>query len=796
MAKKAKGSADLNTTPIDVPAPIDSGTSSPVARWKLEVELALKAQRDFIERGRKVVKRYRDERDEVEKELRKFNLLWSNVQTLGPALYSKPPKVQVGRRFNDADKVGRIASMILERGVEYELERYDIGACMKPAVQDRLLPGRGAAWVRYHPKLTGAGDTYEKEWECTPIDYVYWEDFLCSPARVWEEVRWVARRTFPSREQLCKRFGDEIGKAIPLTAKPSGIDEKEAAKGKGKELERGEVWEIWDRETTTVRWIATGYDQLCDERADPLTIEGFFPCPKPLFATMTSGTLVPVPDYAEYQDQAIEIDDLTGRIASLTKALKVVGLYDKSNPELQRLLNESLENQMVAVDNWAAFAEKGGIQGQVSFMPLQEVIETLTGLYQAREQVLNNAYQITGMADIVRGASNPNETATAQQIKGKYANLRLSDLQMDVERFARDLIRIKSEIMAERYSPETLIAISGIMQAPEFCTPPKELQKPPPPPQPPQQQPGQPPDPQAAMQAQQQAQMQQQQYQQALQQWQQGQQQILQQAIQLLKSPKFRDLRIDIETQSMVQMDEEADKQGRTEFITAMASFLQQGGALLQVAPQAAEMLGEFMRFAARGFRAGREMEATIDRFVESMDGAGQQQNPDQAKAAQAEKDQMQQGQMKLAQAEAGLKEQGAQQAMQLKDGQHKLEMDQKDLAHERVLLGKDTTIAQLKFDLLGHKATQAQGTIDQAAGAEDQLRKAHEQLQSQAAKPDLAGMLVQSHQAIGDRIAQSHGDMANAFAGLTKALAAKRKRSGVLPSGKKFEMVDEVLNG
>ena len=34
---------------------------------------------------------------------------------------------------------------------------------------------------------------------------------------------------------------------------------------------------------------------------------------------------------------------------------------------------------------------------------------------------------ITGMSDIIRGLSEPNETATAQQIKGQFAVLRLSD---------------------------------------------------------------------------------------------------------------------------------------------------------------------------------------------------------------------------------------------------------------------------------------------------------------------------------------------------------------------------------
>jgi hypothetical protein len=464
------------TTPQQV-TPTKDQADSPVERWKTEIKLAGKHFEQWQTRGEKVVKRYRDERESESQGKRMFNLLWSNVQTLMPALYSRTPKVQVGRRFNDADKVGRVASEILERAMSYELEKYDISDVMKPAVQDRLLPGWGIAWVRYEPHFETvkppAGEPYQqKTWECTPVDYVYWKDYLVSPARTWPEVRWAARRTFPSRAQLTKRFGDTIGNAIPLSAKPQGFGENDPA---GKELQRGEVWEIWDRETKTVFWIASGFDQFCDQRADPLKLETFFPCPKPLLATTTTDTMIPVPDYVEYQDQAKELDDITERIASLTQSLKVVGLYDKSIPELQRLLNEGFENQMVAVDSWAAFAEKGGLKGAIDFLPIEQVMEVLTALYNARQQVKNDCYEITGMADIVRGASNPNETATAQQIKGRYANLRLSDLQADVERFAREVIRIKAEIMAENYSPETLVQVSGIMQTPEFAQPPKEL---------------------------------------------------------------------------------------------------------------------------------------------------------------------------------------------------------------------------------------------------------------------------------------------------------------------------------
>jgi hypothetical protein len=63
------------------------------------------------------------------------------------------------------------------------------------------------------------------------------------------------------------------------------------------------VYEIWWKPTKKVYFIAKSYDELCKEVDDPLKLDGFFPCPEPISATMTNDTLIPVPDYVESQDQ-------------------------------------------------------------------------------------------------------------------------------------------------------------------------------------------------------------------------------------------------------------------------------------------------------------------------------------------------------------------------------------------------------------------------------------------------------------------------------------------------------------
>ncbi len=102
-------------------------------------------------RTKKIVKRYRDDsRGQGGNEAARFNILWSNVQTLTPAVYAKLPKADISRRFGDNDPVGRVASQLLERAIDFEIEHYpDFRSTMKYDVEDRFLGGRGTAWVRY-----------------------------------------------------------------------------------------------------------------------------------------------------------------------------------------------------------------------------------------------------------------------------------------------------------------------------------------------------------------------------------------------------------------------------------------------------------------------------------------------------------------------------------------------------------------------------------------------------------------------------------------------------------------------
>ena len=130
-------------------------------KWRAEIAQAEKGRSKWVDRGKKVEKLYADERDLSTARSRKFNILWSNVETLRPAVYMQTPKAQAVRRYRDRDPVARFASLLIERCVQTSCELYDFDAQMDQCVRDRLLPGMGQAWVMYDPDMFGEGEEQE-----------------------------------------------------------------------------------------------------------------------------------------------------------------------------------------------------------------------------------------------------------------------------------------------------------------------------------------------------------------------------------------------------------------------------------------------------------------------------------------------------------------------------------------------------------------------------------------------------------------------------------------------------------
>lgn len=613
------------------------------AFWLRHIEDYEKKASKWHNRANKIIDKYTDEKEH--RATSEYNILWSNVQTLLPALFDRAPTPNIERRFNKSDVVGKEASTMLERSTSYFIDTDDFSDKVRQAVLDRLLVGRGNVWARYSPTIeavqpefnaaaTQISDDVEErvKYEDVVFDFVAWDDFGHTIARTWQEVRAVWRRVFMDRADLEARF-PEIGNKIPLNAKADGSDSEA-------EKDRAEIYEIWDKKKKRVLWLCKEHDEILDEKDDPLKLKDFFPCPKPLYATISNKSLIPTPDYVIYQDQARELDTLTGRINLLLEAVRVAGVYDASAAGVAELVSGGSSNKLIPIDQYAILGEKGGLKGIIEYLPIEQIVNVIQRLYEARERLKSDLYEITGMSDIIRGASNPNETATAQQLKGQYASMRLGDMQKDVARFCRDLVRITAEIVAGLFSIETIAKISSSDLPTQQDKAMLMIQA---------QQTGQQPDADAM------------------------QKPTLEDVDALLKDDAARCFRISIETDSTIKVDQEAEKQARTEFLTAAGGFIQQA-AQIQV-PELQPLLMDMLLFGIRGFKAAREIESSFEEAQQKLeDKANQPPQPPQPdpaleldKARLQSEEKLKGAELQLKAQELGMRQQEQQAALALK---------------------------------------------------------------------------------------------------------------------------------
>ena len=618
--------------------------------WLDEIDKAGKREREWRKEAKEVLGRYRNEK----RKRRGFNILWANTELLKPAVLSRTPQPDVRRRFLQEDPVAHMAAQLLEKALKFTADdpRFAFTEALEGARDDMLLPGRGVTRVIYERDITRkklhmkeepdqvaeAGQpividgfemlaqggeplsfrqffTTDDGTEVEPDDidddgngvrdeitrqevycrHVYWEDYREGDARCWEDVPWLAYRHTLTRKQLKEQFGREKGMLVPLNAGGEQKRGEESTEEPESPLKRGIVWEIWDKEERKRVWIAEGFhDDVLDLEEDPLGLETFFPQPAPLYTVTSTATRIPVPEFRQYKDQADELDEVSMRITRLIKALKVRGAYAAVMKELADILNGD-ENELYPIENYHELVDIGGLEKGIMWLPIEVIARVLAGLYQQRGELKAEIFELTGLSDILRGATDARETLGAQQIKANFGNVRLTPRQQPMERHVREIFRIMAEVMAEHFTADHLLAMTGMQE--DFQAPEQPAQQPQVPQQgmngaglqvPPQQAPQAPERPRVTM----------------------------QEVMDLLRSDKTRAFSIDIETDSTIAPDAQKEQATVVEYLSAATNFVNAAAQAGQQSPQMVPLFLQMFKTASRRFKMGRELEESIDDTV------------------------------------------------------------------------------------------------------------------------------------------------------------------------------------
>jgi hypothetical protein len=615
--------------------------------WSKELQASEKALEKFKKQGRKTVERYLDKRDTRRIGIQSLNLFHSNIVTVKAMMFGQTPRVEVDRRYEDPnDDVARVATLILERMLNNDIQFEDSNSfaeSLRYGLEDFLLPGLGVCRVRYdymaerlevEAEIEGETVLHEVEElkdEWCDIEYVHWNDFLWTAgARTWSEVRWVAFRTFIRKEEARARWGDDV--ANGLNFKTTKGDRENIDPDNKDPQEVAEIWEIWCKDSESVHWFAKSYDKMLGQEEDPLDLENFFPLPQPMMANLTTSALIPTCDYYFAQDLYNEIDLLETRISLLTKAVKAVGVYDKAAEGVKRMLQEGVDNDLIPVDNWAMFAEKGGLQGQIDWMPLDAIVGAITQLQQLRDNTVQLLYQSTGLSDIMRGqASAAGTSATEQNLKAKFASTRIQAMQDGFALFATELQKLKAQVISKHYSPETILKQSNIMMTPDA--------------------------------------------------------QFAEQAIALIKDSEQAIWRIQVRPESVAMVDYAQMKQDRMEYINSLAMFMQSAAPLAALDKGITPYLIDLLKWGLAGFKGSQQIEGVLDQAVDaakkSLEQAAQQPPEPDPKA-------------EAAKAKAELDKQKAQMDAQFATQKFQMEMQQsqqkfqQDMAQDQAKFAQD----------------------------------------------------------------------------------------------------------
>jgi hypothetical protein len=582
-------------------------------RWTVELKAAEENLKEWVEQGNKAVKKYLGEGGTL-------NIFHANVDTKLGIVYGQVPSVDVSRRWGDSqDDVARVASEMMERVLQIDLEREDDGyqAALRYGLKDWQIVGLGQAWLRYEvetetkpeqpaimgdcPTCRGTGqmmgmggmdteaDTTEsacpdcegggqqelapavpaqevKSWEDAEIDYVYWEDFRYQPSRSWHDCDWVAKRVWMTRDELNERFGEDKAKLVPMEKRsPPG---SESVREDVKDIwSRAEVWEIWCKSSKGTYWVSKGMTEILEYKPDPLGLKDFFPCPRPIVSNVTTSKFIPKPDYCISEKLYQEIDDLFSRIMALEDCARVRWVYDKTFPELSRLFSETDDGEGIGVGNWSIYKDKGGMAGLIEFAPIDPIVQAIAVLTQNLNEKMGLLYQATGLSDIVRGYSNPNETLGAQKIKAGFAGTRLQSDQDEVARYASEILQIRAEIIQKHFDPQTIVDRSNVMRTSDA--------------------------------------------------------QLAEQAVMLLKD-KGPDFRVSVKADSIALKDYAALKAERVETVQAIGGLMQQSVPVIQAFPPYGAFALKLAAWLIASTKGSQTMESDFDTLQAQADQAAQ----------------------------------------------------------------------------------------------------------------------------------------------------------------------------
>lgn len=603
----------------------------------------------------------------------RLNLYHRDIEMRRRYLLANMPEIEVKRRDGDAeDHVARVASILAGRTLKDDLEREQplIGL----ALLDWLLCAVGVNRILYHetkatrpavarderdnvildeagmPTATlgddgkPATEQYTADQECETV-YVPRRDFLYADARVWGEVEWVAFRSWLTREEVAQRFGATEATNLEYEARQEtegGTSDKR--KDMHKPAMTVGVWEVWHKGENRRVWLTpsvkTGTPmKFLDAKDGGYDLEGFFPCPAPLFRNLTNDRLMPMPDFEVLKPLYRRLHGIQDRIARIERAMRPVAVVSSRYAALAKQFSSGDDGPEVVTRSDAPDESALDDRG-MEWIDLKTLGDALESAMRSRAETISLIERLSGTAEILRSDMQPRpQTATEATLKAKASLVGVGSMAKELARFVEDLLQIKLTVIVQEYSHNKLLRMANAMVLSD--------------------------DDKA----------------------------LVPQAIALLGSDDAK-WRVEVDADSMVAADGVEDEQQRTRYLDTLGKFI---GPLMELgkgAPMLVPPMVASIKHIAASMRGGKVLEAMWGKALTQIEEAAK--NPQGPQPAEGE------GIAEArAKADAQIRVEAAKHQFEMQSAQQKAMLDSKrEMAQALAAVYQETKNAEVKVQL------------------------------------------------------------------------------------------------
>lgn len=431
---------------------------------------------------------------------------WSDTELMLPALYSRTPKAVSRRKFDAPDPNAKVATIINDRSAAWLMQTSGFDDTMEASALGFLNTNRQTCRLFYEEKISSRrkkvyvtqaigeneepifldpeenlvppevpilndeqGLYFESEEEeqikrpriiTKPIQF---DKIRISPgARNPNEIWWIAYEITITKKDAAKLFGDKIKNIQNPTPSQVSSSDWDNDNRVRRTSDLFTYWEVWNSRDKQIYWLHEQYKKgFLKKESDIYHLQNFFPSPKFMLDNMRYDSCYPAPDYTQCKDAYEQMHILYKRINLATRVLKACILFDGSESDLANFFRELSDNQGIGVSKWAEDQAQGGFANKIfipDYTPIVNVLNQLRIAFDSQKIAID---ELRGITDLVRGASEPETSATAEKIKDRRSSLRFAKKKKAMLKFAVETLQMMLDLYYKTFDEEYIKEIVG-----------------------------------------------------------------------------------------------------------------------------------------------------------------------------------------------------------------------------------------------------------------------------------------------------------------------------------------------